>query len=84
MKEKQIGCFKFSVDRLTNCQRLYISGLDEFSLHYDIRTTIDIILALIDFSRDHTWKELDYTFEHLMLYLQTKMHRFHPPTKLSI
>ena len=48
MKEKQIGCFKFSVDRLTNCQRLYISGLDEFSLHYDIRTTIDIILALKD------------------------------------
>lgn len=52
----------FTFEYIPSRHRLFISGLDEFSLHYDIGTTHDIILALFDFRRKHSPDELDYSF----------------------
>ena len=66
VREKYIDTFDFTVGRYRvgngYNQRLFIKGLDEYALHYDISTTQDIILALIDFRRHHSPDELDYSF----------------------
>lgn len=66
-RQKEINAFTFSVIRFYrknggSYQRLFISGLDEYSLHYDIHTTVDIILALLDFTKDHTLNDIDFRF----------------------
>lgn len=42
--------------------RLYILGLDEYALHYDLNNNYDVINALIDFSRPHTPDEIDFRY----------------------
>jgi len=73
LRIKEIDAFKFSVIRFYNTngsyQRLYVSGLDEYALHYDIHTTVDIILALIDFRKDHTGEDIDFGFPRNSYYM---------------
>ena len=82
IRQRDIDTFTFSVKNFRygngHGQRLYISGLDEFTLHYDVITTIDIILALIDFARPHTWQELDYDFVYNALN-EEKIKNFERP-----
>ena len=89
IRQMDIDTFTFSVMNspigIEHHRRLYISGLDDFSLHYEIITTIDIILALIDFSRPHTWQELDYDFVYNALNedkIKKLEHPFSYPTEM--
>lgn len=94
-KEKYIDTFTFTVVRTARVKkeygmmgykiRLYIKGLDEFALHYDIKDTPDIILALIDFRRPHNPNELDYSFPTNAKYkekIQKYSHPFSYPTEM--
>lgn len=91
MRERYIDTFTFTVRRTARVRgedgmmgyhtRLYIHGLDDFSLHYDIRDTPDIILALIDFKRPHNPNELDYHFPANARHkekLQNLQHLYYP------
>ena len=58
-KTWDIDTFHFNLDK---GGRLYVWGLDDFALHYDLTCNYDVIAALIDFNRPHHFMELDYGF----------------------
>ena len=57
-KTIHIDTFTFEVKG----KRLYIKGIDDFALHYDINYNYDVVKALIDFSKPHSPDDLDYSY----------------------